>query len=279
MGTAGQCLLAPPELPLERIPTGWYNFGGVFANILAVIAILQIFWLSANSFVIESAAVFCLAGVFMIILNGVPMKIAGSNNDGYNMLYLRKNLTGKRGFIDALRINALLQSGVRLKDMPDEWFEIPAEINYKDPFEVSIPLTAASRYIDKLDFDASLALFKKIYEEKEKLIAIYRQEIACELIFLRLVTGNTEGAAELLTEQTKKYIETYRRTMSSKERVMCAIYLYKDKDREKAKSVYDSLLARKDDYLLQGEVASDIAAMSALIGGNTVSQQYSSQTV
>lgn len=264
-GTAGQCLLVPPELPLERIPTGWYNFGGVFANILAVLAILPTFWLSTSSFVIESATVFCLTGVFLIILNGVPMKIAGSNNDGYNMLNLRKNLTGKRGFADALRINALLQNGVRLKDMPPEWFEIPAEINYKDPFEVSIPLTAASRLIDKLDFDASRALFEIIYEEKEELIAIYSQEIACELIFLRLVTGNTEGAAELLTERTKKYIETYRRTMSSKERVMCAIYLYKDKDREKATSVYDSLLARKDRYLMQGEVLSDLAIMRTIL--------------
>lgn len=38
-GTGGQCLLTPPDLPIERIPTGWYNFGGVLFNIIAVIAV------------------------------------------------------------------------------------------------------------------------------------------------------------------------------------------------------------------------------------------------
>lgn len=26
-GTGGQCLLTPPDLPLEKIPVEWYNFG------------------------------------------------------------------------------------------------------------------------------------------------------------------------------------------------------------------------------------------------------------
>ena len=35
-GTGGQCILTPPDLPLEKIPIGWYNIGGVVANIIHV---------------------------------------------------------------------------------------------------------------------------------------------------------------------------------------------------------------------------------------------------
>lgn len=36
-GTGGQCLLTPPERPLEDIPTTLYNLGGVLANLLTAI--------------------------------------------------------------------------------------------------------------------------------------------------------------------------------------------------------------------------------------------------
>ena len=42
-GTGGQCLLTPPERPLEDIPTTLYNLGGVLANLLtAILAFLPL---------------------------------------------------------------------------------------------------------------------------------------------------------------------------------------------------------------------------------------------
>lgn len=43
-GTGGQCLLTPPDLPLKKIPTGWYNFGGVLFNIIALLAVVPLFF-------------------------------------------------------------------------------------------------------------------------------------------------------------------------------------------------------------------------------------------
>ena len=34
IGTGGQCLLTPPDLPLEKMPFFWYNAGGVIVNLL-----------------------------------------------------------------------------------------------------------------------------------------------------------------------------------------------------------------------------------------------------
>lgn len=264
-GTGGQCLLTPPDLPLDKIPTGWYNFGGVLANIIAVLVVAPFFLIADNPFVGEAIVIFILAGVFLIIINGVPMKISGAGNDAYNMIALRKNMLSKRGLVDALRANALIQEGIRPKDMPDEWFVVPDNIDYRNQLEVSIPIMAASRLGDEMEYQKALVDFERLYSRKDKIIGLYVKEIACELVFLRLICGNIEGAKALLDPMLMKYIETYRKMMSSKERILCAIELKMNNDRDKALKIYQDLDERKNDYLLQGEVLSDLAIMQDIL--------------
>lgn len=264
-GTSGQCLLTPPDAPLDKIPVFWYNFGGVLANILFMLPAIPIIYMAENPLVVESAAIFMLANAFLILMNGVPMKIGGAPNDGYNMLSLRKHSVSKRAFVESLRANALLQNGIRPKDMPEEWFRVPEEINYKNQLEISIPLMAISRQMDELRFAEALQQLESLYEHKQEILGLFVKEIACELVSLRLVTGNTEGAKALLDKNLKQYIQIYSKTMSSKERIRCIIALLMDNDRAKAEEIYNSLRSRQDTYLLQGEVKSDLAIMEAVL--------------
>lgn len=264
-GTGGQCLLMPPDLPVEDIPTAWYNFGGVLANIIAVLLAIPFLYIVEHPLASEVVFIFMLTGVLTILMNGVPMKVGGASNDAYNMLVLRKNLLAKRAFVQALRGNALLQNGVRPKDMPAEWFVVPADIDYKNPLHVSFPLMAASRLVDELRFDEALQQFETLYEHKQEIIGLYVNEIACELVFLRLVAGNIEGARALLDKNLKQYIKVYSKMMSSKERIRCTIALILDDDRAKAEEIYNNLRARQHEYLLQGEVKSDLAVTEAVL--------------
>ena len=74
------------------------------------------------------------------------------------------------------------------------------------------------------------------------------------------------GAAALLDDKLRKYIEAYRKVMSSKERILCAVALKLDNDKEKALSIYENLKSRESDYLLQGEVKSDLTIMRDMLG-------------
>ena len=76
-GTGGQCLLTPPDLPIEKIPTGWYNFGGILANILVLVIVIPLFLLPLNPFVAEALGVFAAMDFLMILLNGIPMQAGG----------------------------------------------------------------------------------------------------------------------------------------------------------------------------------------------------------
>lgn len=265
-GTGGQCLLTPPDLPLEKIPVEWYNFGGVFFNIIAMLAVAPLLLVKGHPFVTECVLIFMLAAFLLILLNGIPMKLGGVGNDGYNMMVLRKNMIARRGLVVSLRANVLIQEGVRPKDMPDALFVIPEKIDYRNPLEVSLPMMAASRLVDEMRYADALTEYEGLYGHRDEIIPLYVKEIACELVFLRLMNDDMAGTAALLDDKLRKYIEAYRKVMSSKERILCAVALKLDNDKEKALSIYENLKSRESDYLLQGEVKSDLAIMRDMLG-------------
>lgn len=264
-GTGGQCLLTPPDLPLEQIPTGWYNAGGLLANILILILVIPLFFLNPHSLVVEALIIFCLTDVFIILMNGIPMKLGGISNDGYNIIYLNRNLLSKRAIVLQLHSNALIQNGMRPKDMPDEWFEWRTDIDYRNPLEVSILLMHASRLVDQMQFENAYSEFSELYNHKADLMQLYVNEIACELAFCALVTGHKEKAEEILDLKLRKYIDAYKKVMSPKQRILCAIALLIDNDSTKATEIFRSLEASKEKYLLQGEVDSDLAIMNWML--------------
>ncbi len=264
-GTGGQCLLTPPDLPLEEIPTGWYNFGGILANIIILVIALPFFLLALNPFVAEGLGIFVLTDAAIILLNGIPMQAGGVGNDGNNIRLLSSNLVSKRGIVNQLRGNALIQNGVRPKDMPDHLFSNTHDIDYRNALEVSIPLMYTSRLIDRMEYEEALKELEALYSHKDEIMPLYVKEIACELAFLYLRTGRIGEAERILDADLRKYIDTYRRMMSSKERLLVAIALYLDKDEAKARAIYERFNAVKDDYLLQGEVKSDIALIEDML--------------
>lgn len=265
-GTGGQCLLTPPDLPLQDIRTGWYNFGGVFANLIVLVIALPFFFIDLNPFVAEALGVFVATDVLIILINGIPMRAGGVGNDAYNMILLRKNLLSKRGIVSQLRANALIQGGMRPKDMPDELFSNPEDIDYSNALEVSIPLMYASRLVDMAEYEDAKTHFESLYSHKDEIMPLYVNEIACELGFLYLRTGEFDKAARLLDKDLRKYIATYKDMMSSKMRLLCAISLYLDNDETQATDIYRRLKEREEDYLLQGEVRGDIALVEDMLG-------------
>lgn len=264
-GTGGQCLLTPPDLPLEQVPTALYNAGGVLANLLILLAVLPLFSLDLDPFLKEALAIFCLTDAFLILTNGIPMKLGGIGNDAYHMLYLKRAPLSKLSLVNQLRSNALIQEGARPKDMPDSWFRWTTDIDFKNPLEVGLPLMYASRLIDKMDFEEAYQKFDELYSHKSDIIQLYVNEIACELAFCAMVTGRPAIASELFDSKLTRYIEAYRGVMSSKQRILCAKALYLDNNRPEALSIHNTLEHSRDQYLLQGETKSDLAIMRHLL--------------
>ncbi|MDE5847317.1 MAG: hypothetical protein K2H71_08200, partial [Muribaculaceae bacterium] len=116
----------------------------------------------------------------------------------------------------------------------------------RNALEVSIPLMYSSRLVDEMKYDEALKCLESLYSHKEEIMPLYVKEIACELAFLYLRTGNIGKAAALLDKDLRKYVETYRKTMSSKERLLCAVALYLDNDEAKAREIHDRLKSARE---------------------------------
>ena len=160
-GTGGQCLLTPPERPLEDIPTTLYNLGGVLANLLtAILAFLPLLTVDGLPYLLKFfLLMLSLIGILLAGMNGIPMKMGGIGNDADNMRLLLKDSKSKQALVTQLRINALVQEGMRPKDMPAEWFSQTEDINYKDALQVTIALMSASRLLDCEEWEAAYNAF------------------------------------------------------------------------------------------------------------------------
>ena len=139
---------------------------------------------------------------------------------------------------------------MRPKDMPAEWFSQTEDINYKDALQVTIALMSASRLLDCEEWEAAYNAFEKIMSHRHEVIGLLIKETACELLFTALVTKRTARAEELYTDELDTYIRQYKDVTSSKQRLLCALALYRDKDTAKAKEIYEATCQRKNKYLI-----------------------------
>lgn len=267
-GTGGQCLLVPPDRLEEEIPVCGYNMGGVMMNILtALVALGFLLWMEDLPFMLSVFLVFwVIIGLFLGVTNGVPMKLGGIGNDAYTLRLLRHNPATKHALILQLRINALIQEGMRPKDMPEEWFkQDAATIDYKDILQATVGLMNVSRLLDREEWEDAYRLLEDVKSHSSELIGILQQETDAELLFTALVTGRMERAGELATDKLLRYIHLYSRVSSSKQRQLFALALYQEHDREKAETIYRSVVNLREKYLMQGEVNMDIALMEVLL--------------
>ena len=203
--------------------------------------------------------------LWQFVMKKAMSKMGGIGNDADNMRLLLKDSKSKQALVTQLRINALVQEGMRPKDMPAEWFSQTEDINYKDALQVTIALMSASRLLDCEKWEAAYNAFEKIMSHRHEVIGLLIKENACELLFTALVTKRTARAEELYTDELDTYIRQYKDVTSSKQRLLCALALYRDKDTAKAKGIYEATCQRKNKYLMQGEVHSDIALMKSIL--------------
>lgn len=267
-GTGGQCLLLPPDAPLSQIKTAVYNWGGVFLNLIVTLSAAGVLYFlsSPGKYVTIALLAFMLIGAFVLFLNGIPMKVGGIGNDAKNQLEINNSEVSKAALVTQLRVNASLQNGMRPSEMPSEYFALPnAPIDYNNSLQVFILMLIAARHIDCFEWEAARKIFVEAYENKEKLIAIYEKEVACELVFIYLVSGEIDAARKLYSGDLPAYVERFRKVTTSKQRLLFAIALYLNDDYDKAKEILATLEKQESGYLMKGEVRSDLAVMKKLL--------------
>ena len=148
-GTGGQCLMAPPEQKDGKFPLVLYNLGGSFMNVIAGLVFLGLYFVFRNvPYLSISLLLLVAAGFIIAVMNGVPMRMGTVDNDGYNAFSLTRSSDAMRSFWVQMKTNEQIASGVRLKDMPDEWFVLPRDEAMKNSMVAVVGVFACNRLMD-----------------------------------------------------------------------------------------------------------------------------------
>ena len=83
-GTAGQCLMCPPDLEPEVCPYLLYEIMGGAANLVTGLIGIGFAFACSNHVLTLFWTTFGLAGIFSCMINLIPRRVHGVANDGYN---------------------------------------------------------------------------------------------------------------------------------------------------------------------------------------------------
>jgi len=239
-GTGGQCLMVPPQMQDGKIPVILYNLGGCIMNLVASAVFLVIYLLIPKGTVIS---LFCLMmvliGVAIALMNGIPLRLGTVDNDGYNALSLGKNPDAMRAFWLQLKVNEQIAKGIRLKDMPDEWFAVPDDEAMQNSMVATQGVFATNRLMDQQRFEDADRLIAHLLEIDSGIIGLHRNLMICDRMYCELIQDNRkEILEEMLTKEQIKFMRAMKK-FPSVVRTEYAYALLALKDTAKANATRD----------------------------------------
>jgi tetratricopeptide (TPR) repeat protein len=258
-GTAGQCLMFPKADNYEKCPYILYNLGGIIMNAIIAILCFVIYMIVGGNRYVDGILIAMIAsGILSFITNGIPMKIGGISNDGYNVISIMKHKLIRYCFYIQLKVNGLSSKGIRVKDMPLKWFEIDAKSDFSNPLVTCIKCVEANYYHDKLEFDKAKQCYEFLLNYNPKIVKLYEYEIKCELLFYEIIgKRNEEKINELYTKKLKSYIKASKCHIP-KLRLMYAHALIIENDIKKVEKILNEFEKAKKKYPNKGEIESEL---------------------
>lgn len=234
-GTGGQCLMAPPDMVDGKIPYVLYNMGGAIANIVvSVVPLVIALVFSEFSLVTGVIIVWSVIGLFFAFLNGIPLKMQGMPNDGHNAMSLGKHPEAMKAFWLQMKINEQVALGKRLKDLPEEWFELPSKEGMQNTLIATIPVFACNRLMDLGRYAEADELMERVLAEKGGMVSVHVQILKADRVFCEMVGENRpEKVEELYDDELKKFLKAMRKSPSTY-RVEYLYSKYIEKDEKKA---------------------------------------------
>ncbi|MBQ8827855.1 MAG: M50 family metallopeptidase [Clostridia bacterium] len=257
-GTGGQCLMSPPELSDGKIPVVLYNFGGSLMNIIAGLVFLGLYFVFANVPILSTVMIITAAiGFISAVMNGVPMRMGTVDNDGYNAVSLTRSCNAMRSFWVQMKINEQISKGIRLKDMPDEWFDIPDDGDMKNSMVAAIGVFACNRLVDMHKFDEADKLMAHLLEIDSGMVDLHRNLMICDRMYIELITENrNEVIEEMVTKEQKKFMKSMK-TFPSVLRTEYVYALLGEKDIAKAERIKACFEKHAKKYPYPSEIQSE----------------------
>ena len=237
-GTGGQCLMTPPDMKDGKIPLVLYNLGGSFINIIiGALFLVGYLIFSDIPFLSPILLIFAVVGFMTAMMNGIPMRMGTVDNDGYNAFALSRNKEAVAAFWVQLKVAEQSSKGVRLKDMPDEWFTVPTDEAMKNSMVAVRGVFTCNRLMDEEKFEEADALMAHLLEIESGIVGLHHDLLMCDRIYVELIGENRSEVIEnMMTKGQKKFMKAMKR-FPSVLRTQYVLALLSEKDAAKAEAI------------------------------------------
>lgn len=266
IGTGGQCLMIPPDMKDGKIPSTLYNFGGVIANAIIGVVFFILFLIFLNVKLLALVMlIFSITNITFAMANGIPMSASGVDNDARNAIAIKENPAAMRAFWIQMKINEKVSKGVRLKDMPEEWFALPSEEQMQNSMIASLAVFAANRLVDEKRFEEADELMAKIIDEDNATIMFYKRMLTCDRIYIELIGERRSEVIENMLDTNQKYFMKAMKKFPSVIRTQYAYELLLKRDAETANIQMEQFESISKRYPHQSEIEAERELIDIII--------------
>ncbi len=181
-----QCIMGPPDQGDGEMPYVVYNMGGCLGQLLFVLMeILVSLFIPEYPMAVTALQITAVLGICIILSRAVPVKAL--YEDGYNTMRMSMNSAERRAFWLQMKIREQLLEGVRLKDMPDEWFVLPGDEDLDGLMCGSVAVFICNRLMDNCRMQEAAALMEKLQDMKTGIpwfqqMLFLEDRLYCELV-------------------------------------------------------------------------------------------------
>ena len=253
-GTLGQCLLSPPKGydDMADAPYVLYHLGGVLANLIVTAILLALTLVLPGLYCRIICTGLALAGFVLACTNAIPNEPGKLNNDGRNLLELRRSADARRDMHKQLEMTALQANGVRMRDMPDALFVANAESAKTSMISAAVFAAQESRCMDLQQFDQAEALIELLTEQDQYLSSqIQKSILRIDRLYLRAIKGERPATEK----REQKLLKAYRALLPVC-RTNYALAL-SEGDAKKAEEALSAFERLASDYPYTGELLAE----------------------
>ena len=257
-GTSGQCLMSPPDMKDGNMPFVLYYLGGSIANFVSAIIFAGLFVFCRN-IPILSALLICMSviGIVLGLSNAIPLKLSMVNNDGYNTIVLMKSKRALAALWIQLKIAEETARGVRIKDIPEEWFYLPDDYDMDNSFIVAEAVCYESYLMDKHEFDKVKDLADKLLNMKSEMIGVHRNLLICDRIYCELISGGNRNIIDSLYSTALIKFMKQMKNFPSIIRTNYAIALLYNNDNSEAEQIKEQFRESANTYPYISDIESE----------------------
>ena len=238
-GTGGQCLMSPPDLKNGTMPFRLYNLGGALFNLISAFAYIPI-WLASKENMTWNIFGLCFitVGVLYFFSNAIPLRNAEIDNDGANTKNMSKNKSAVKSFWMQLKVSEADLNGVRIKDLPDDWFFVPEDEELKNTLVSSMGVFYKDKLMDEHKFkEAGEWIDHMLSVEDNGILPIYQRMLIMDRVYIELIGDMNPEIIEKFSSKEMAAFRVQMKRYPPLLRTEYALYALYNKNEKKAEEI------------------------------------------